>query len=118
MVGIKIIKATQIGSKYSQQKRISWSYRKRGKVALNKTNKKQKKHVLIPNIILWRFKTDSFKNISGKWYPPKNKILDMQLNSTIEEYSPRKKKTKIVAPCSVKNPATNSDSLLFYRLFY
>jgi hypothetical protein len=46
----------------------------------------------------------------GIWYPPKNKIPDIQLNKTIEEYSPRKKKTNIVAPCSVKNPATNSDS--------
>jgi len=27
-----------------------------------------------------------------------------------EEYSPKKKKTNILAPCSVINPATNSDS--------
>jgi hypothetical protein len=34
----------------------------------------------------------------------------MQLNNTIEEYSPKKKNTKGTELCSVKNPATNSDS--------
>ena len=104
------MKATAIGSKLNQHNFISWSYLSLGKVALNNTNKKQKKHVFIPKIILWIFKTDSFKKISGKLYPPRKKIPEIQLNNTIEEYSPRKKNTNIVAPCSVKNPATNSDS--------
>jgi len=104
--------ATAIGSKYNQHREINWSYLSLGKVALNKTNKKQKKHVFKPNIILWKFKKESFKNISGIWYPPKKNILEIQLNNTIEEYSPRKKNTNIVAPCSVKNPATNSDSII------
>lgn len=30
--------------------------------------------------------------------------------STILQYSPRKKNTKIIPECSVKNPATSSDS--------
>jgi hypothetical protein len=34
----------------------------------------------------------------------------IQLNSTIEEYSPKKKNTKGTEECSVKKPATNSDS--------
>jgi len=34
----------------------------------------------------------------------------IQLNNTIEEYSPKKKKTKGTDECSVKKPATNSDS--------
>ena len=34
----------------------------------------------------------------------------MQLNSTIELYSDRKKKTKGTLECSVKKPATSSDS--------
>lgn len=34
----------------------------------------------------------------------------MQLNSTIELYSARKKKTKGTLECSVKKPATSSDS--------
>jgi len=33
--------------------------------------------------------------------------LDININ---DEYSPKKKKTNIDAPCSVMNPATNSDS--------
>ena len=44
--------ATAIGSKYNQHREINWSYLSLGKVALNKTNKKQKKHVFKPNIIL------------------------------------------------------------------
>ncbi len=104
------MKATAIGSKYNQQNWINWSYLNLGNVALNKTNKKQKKHVFIPNIKLCKFITESLRNISGKLYPPKKNILVMQLNNTIDEYSPKKKNTKIVAPCSVKNPATSSDS--------
>jgi hypothetical protein len=34
----------------------------------------------------------------------------IQLNNTIDEYSPRKKNTNTVELCSVKKPATNSDS--------
>jgi len=34
----------------------------------------------------------------------------MVLNRTIELYSPKKKNTNNVAECSVKKPATNSDS--------
>ena len=62
----------------------------------------------------WRFNNESFTNNSGKLYPPKNKIAVIQLNNTIEEYSPKKKNTKGTEECSVKNPATNSDSLKKY----
>jgi hypothetical protein len=43
-------------------------------------------------------------------YPPKNNIAEIQLNNTIELYSPKKKKTNGTALCSVMNPETNSDS--------
>jgi hypothetical protein len=36
----------------------------------------------------------------------------IQLNNTIEEYSPRKKNTNGTEECSVKKPATNSDSVI------
>ena len=53
---------------------------------------------------------DSFTNSSGIWYPPKNKIAVIALNNTIELYSAKKKNTKGTLECSVKKPATNSDS--------
>jgi hypothetical protein len=56
-----------------------------------------------------------FINISGKWYPPKNNIAVILLNNTIELYSARKKKTKGTEECSVKNPATNSDSRISFN---
>ena len=37
-------------------------------------------------------------------------MAEIVLNKTIEVYSPKKKNTNNVAECSVKNPATNSDS--------
>ena len=43
-------------------------------------------------------------------YPPKNRIDVIQLNRTIDEYSPRKKNTNGTELCSVINPETNSDS--------
>jgi hypothetical protein len=51
-----------------------------------------------------------FINISGILYPPKNRIAEIQLNNTIELYSPKKKNTNGTLECSVKKPATNSDS--------
>ena len=50
----------------------------------------------------------SFTIKFGILYPPKNKIAVIQLNNTIEVYSAKKKKTKIIELCSVKKPATNS----------
>jgi hypothetical protein len=52
----------------------------------------------------------SLTNSSGKLYPPKNNIEVIQLNNTIELYSAKKKKTNGTELCSVKKPATNSDS--------
>ena len=46
--------------------------------------------------------------ISGIKYPPKNRIaVNVDIN-TILQYSPKKKNTKIIPECSVKNPATSS----------
>jgi hypothetical protein len=42
--------------------------------------------------------------------PPKNKIDVIAENITIELYSLKKNKTKGTLECSVKKPATNSDS--------
>jgi hypothetical protein len=79
-------------------------------VALNQTNKKQKIQVLIPKIKPCRLIILLFINNSGILYPPKNNIAVIQLNKTIELYSPRKKKTNGTALCSVIKPETNSDS--------
>jgi len=105
-----MIKATATGNKFNQQKSINWSYLNLGKVALNHTKRKQKIQVFNPKIIACKFIIESFTNNSIKLYPPKKKIEVKQLNKTIEEYSPRKKNTNGTAECSVKNPATNSDS--------
>ena len=110
MLGTSIINATATGNRFNQHKSINWSYLKRGRVALNRTNKKQNRQVFSPNTIDWIFKTVLFTNNSGILYPPKNSIEDIQLNSTIELYSPRKKKTNGTALYSVINPDTNSDS--------
>jgi len=53
---------------------------------------------------------ESLINNSGHMISPKNKIEVIQLNKTIEVYSAKKKKTKGTLECSVKKPATNSDS--------
>jgi hypothetical protein len=79
-------------------------------VALTKMNKKQNTQVFNPKIIAWILNIESLLNNSTKLYPPKNNIAVIQLNKTIEEYSPRKKKTKIIDEWSVLNPETNSDS--------
>jgi hypothetical protein len=57
-----------------------------------------------------RFINVSLTTISGDKYPPKNNIIVKVDINTIEQYSPRKKKTNIIEECSVKKPATNSDS--------
>ena len=110
ILGTKIIKATATGKRFNQHKSINWSYLNLGKVALNQTKKKQKIHVFNPKIIDCIFNIELFINNSGKWYPPKNNIAVIQLNNTIDEYSPKKKNTKGTEECSVKKPATNSDS--------
>ena len=110
MQGTRIMKATATGKRFNQHSSISWSYLIRGRVARNQTNKKQNNTVLKPRTIDWMLKKDSFVKISGIWYPPKKRIDVIQENKTIELYSARKKKTKGTEECSVKNPATNSDS--------
>ena len=77
--------------------------------------------VLRPKIIDWILKILSLTNISGMLYPPKNNIAEIQLNNTIELYSPKKKKTNGTALCSVMNPETNSDSkvtIYFTHIWY
>jgi len=53
---------------------------------------------------------ESLTKTSGTMYPPKNKMAVKVDISTILQYSPKKKNTKIIPECSVKKPATNSDS--------
>ena len=110
ILGTSIIKATAIGKRFNQHSSTNWSYLNLGKVALNQTNMKQNKHVFIPKTIDCKLIKDSFTNSSGILYPPKNNTAVIVLNKTIELYSAKKKKTKIIELCSVKNPATNSDS--------
>jgi hypothetical protein len=71
---------------------------------------KQNRQVLRARIIACRLINVSFTNTSGIRYPPKNRIAVRVLISTILQYSARKKNTKIIDECSVKNPATSSDS--------
>lgn len=80
-------------------------------MARNHTNKKQNKHVLIPSIIACILTNVSLTKTSGISQPPVNKIADNVDIKTIEEYSPKKKKTKGRDECSVLKPDTNSDSL-------
>ena len=59
-----------------------------------------------------------FINNSDILYPPKKNITVIQENSTIELYSAKKKKTKGTLECSVKKPATNSDSKIYLAKRY
>jgi hypothetical protein len=104
------MKAIANGNRFSQQNVANWSNLKRGRVALNQTNIKQNKQVLIPRIIDCILKIVSLIKKSGKLYPPKNNIALILLNRTIELYSAKKKNTKGTLECSVKKPATSSDS--------
>lgn len=99
-----------MGKRYTQHNSINWSYLKRGNVARNQTNIKQNKQVLKPKIIDCILIIVLLTKISGRLYPPKNKIADKLENNTIELYSAKKKNTNIIEECSVKKPATNSDS--------
>lgn len=109
-LGTNIVKAIAIGNNWVHITTISWSYLILGNVALLCTNKNIKKQVLSPKIIACRLIIESFTNNSGINQPPVNKIAVNELISTIEQYSPKKKNTNIIAECSVKKPATNSDS--------
>lgn len=60
--------------------------------------------------ILCRFIKESLTKISGIMYPPKNRMAVKVDIRTILQYSAKKKNTKIIPECSVKKPATNSDS--------
>lgn len=102
--------AIAIGNKLHHMNVINWSYRNRGNVARVHTKKNINKQVFNPKIILCKLINELLTNNSGTLYPPKNRILLKHDINTIEQYSPRKKNTKIIPECSVKNPATNSDS--------
>lgn len=79
-------------------------------MALNQTKRKVKIQVFSPRITDCKLKIESLIKSSVKLYPPRNNIAEILLNKTIEEYSPRKKNTNGTEECSVKKPATNSDS--------
>lgn len=101
-----------------QQKWANWSNRSLGNVALNQTKTKQIKQVFKPKTIACILNTLSFSNKIGKLKPPKKKIEVIVEKSMIELYSLKKKKTKGTLECSVKKPATNSDSKLKKKIFY
>jgi len=111
-----MIRAIAKGKRFSQQNVANWSNLNLGRVALNHTKIKQNKQVLIPKIIDCKFKIVLLTKISCKLYPPKNKIALIQLNNTIELYSAKKKKTKGTLECSVKKPATSSDSKFYQQV--
>ena len=110
ILGTRITRAIATGSSPVQQNTISPSYRIRGNVARNHTNKNVNRQVFSPSTILCRFTNVSLMNSSGMLYPPRNRIALSVDIRTILQYSPRKKNTKIIPLCSVKNPATSSDS--------
>lgn len=110
ILGTRIVKAIAIGNNWVHITSINWSYLIRGKVALLCTNKNIKKQVLSPKIIACKLIIVLFTKISGINQPPVNRIALNELINTIEQYSPKKKNTNIIAECSVKKPATNSDS--------
>lgn len=118
-----MINDTAKGISDFQQKWANWSNRSLGKVALNQTKTKQIKQVFKPKTIACILNMLSFSNKIGKLKPPKKKIEVIVEKSIIELYSLKKKKTKGTLECSVKKPATNSDSkneknFLFYLTLY
>ena len=108
--------ATATGNKFNQHNSIKASYLNLGKVALNQTKKKVKIQVFRPRNTDCKLKIESLIKSSVKLYPPRNNIAEILLNKTIEEYSPRKKNTNGTDECSVKKPATNSDSKKYHYL--
>ena len=85
---------------------ISWSYLKRGKVALTKIYKKTIKHNLKQNQNSYGKK---FKFKIGH-HPPKKKITIKEDINNILLYSPKKNIAKVIAEYSTKKPATSSAS--------
>ena len=110
ILGTKIVKAIATGNNCVHITSINWSYLILGKVARLCTNKNTKKQVFNPKTIAWMLINVSLTNNSGINHPPVNKIALRELITTIEQYSPKKKNTNIILLCSVKKPATNSDS--------
>ena len=108
ILGTRITSAIAIGRSPVQQNTISPSYRIRGNVARNHTNRKVNRHVFNPRTILCRFTNVSLMKSSGILYPPRNRMALSVDIRTMLQYSPKKKNTKIIPLCSVKNPATSS----------
>jgi len=109
-LGTRITSAITTGRNPIQHICISWSYRRRGSVARNQTKTNANTQVFSASTIACVLMNVSLTISSGITYPPKNRIAVSELISTIDAYSARKKKTKMIAECSVKNPATSSDS--------
>jgi hypothetical protein len=107
-LGTRITSAMTTGMKPIQHMVMSCSYRSRGRVARNHTKTNAKTQVLSASTIACVLINVSLTTISGITYPPKKRIAVSELISTIDAYSARKKNTKIIAECSVKNPATKS----------
>jgi len=109
-LGTRMTSAITTGRKPIQHICISWSYRSRGRVARNHTNTNANTQVLSASTMACVLIKVSLTTSSGITYPPKKRIAVRELMRTIDAYSARKKNTKIIAECSVKNPATSSDS--------
>jgi hypothetical protein len=116
--GTKKINPNTKGSNTVQQTVISWSNLTRGNDALTHTK---------PNIIIQVFIPNESPEINpsrtildievndenGNKKPPRNKILVKADISTILAYSAKKNRTNGRAACSVKNPDTSSDSIIY-----
>ncbi len=69
---------------------------------------KQKIHVFSASTIDCRLMKVSLTISSGIRYPPRNRIAVRHDINTMLQYSAKKKNTKMILLCSVKNPPTNS----------
>lgn len=84
------------GRSVSQHAVISWSNLILGRLALNQTNAKQNTQVFRARITLWKLMKVYCSKITGRWKPPKKKIVVRALMRIMLLYSARKKKTKII----------------------
>src|SRR5690606_180867 len=100
-----------------QQKVISWSTRRRGKVHRthicastkpNDLNSNQKTPQMFPVVQVASSSPPIFGN--GVFQPPRNKIVASIETRSIIAYSARKINAKRIPPYSTWNPATSSDS--------
>lgn len=100
-----------MGIRPSQQNSTRSLNRTRGRLARSQIKTKINTQVLRPSTKDSILINVLLAIISGpQSYPPKKRIAVRELIRTMLPYSAKKNITKIIELCSVKNPATSSDS--------